>query len=169
MANTFFKLATITVGSAGASTINFVGIPQVYTDLCIKISARTTNSNNYDNALMTMNSVSSGYTTRRLFGNGTSAYSDSLSAAYWYIGEVQGDTATANNFGNLEVYIPDYTSSNYKSLNKDGVIENNSSSATAGLATMLVTSTEAISSLTIIASANFKQYSTFTLYGISKS
>jgi hypothetical protein len=160
------KLATTTVGAGGASSVTFSAIPQNYTDLVVKVSARTTNSANYDNALLSINSVATGYTTLRLYGNGTSAYSDSLSASTWYSGEVDGSTATSNTFGNLEIYLPNYTSSNFKSGAKDGVIENNATSATAGIHAFLVTNTSAITSLTFTASGNFVQYSEFTLYGV---
>ena len=39
---TLSKIATITVGAAGAASINFTNIPQIYTDLKIVMSARTT-------------------------------------------------------------------------------------------------------------------------------
>ena len=38
---TMVKLQTVTVGSGGASSIDFTNIPQTYTDLKIVLSART--------------------------------------------------------------------------------------------------------------------------------
>ena len=44
MANTFEQITTVTVGSGGASSIDFTSIPQTYTDLVIKTSARNTST-----------------------------------------------------------------------------------------------------------------------------
>ena len=40
--NTLVKIQTVTVGSGGASSIDFTSIPQTYTDLCLVYSARLT-------------------------------------------------------------------------------------------------------------------------------
>ena len=40
MATTFTKIASVTVGSGGASSIDFTSIPSTYTDLCVKLSTR---------------------------------------------------------------------------------------------------------------------------------
>ena len=40
MANTFVLLASTTVGSGGASSIDFTSIPATYTDLVVKVSGR---------------------------------------------------------------------------------------------------------------------------------
>ena len=50
MADTFVKIATVTVGSGGAATIDFSSIPSTYTDLCIKHSLRN-GSINVSNAI----------------------------------------------------------------------------------------------------------------------
>ena len=39
--NTYVLLSSVTVGAGGASSINFTSIPATYTDLVLKISART--------------------------------------------------------------------------------------------------------------------------------
>ena len=41
MANTYVKIATVTVGSGGAANMTFSSIVGTYTDLAIKISARS--------------------------------------------------------------------------------------------------------------------------------
>jgi len=45
MANTFVKIASVTVGAGGASSIDFTSIPGTYTDLKVVISARGSRSN----------------------------------------------------------------------------------------------------------------------------
>ena len=42
MATTFFKIASATVGSGGASSIDFTSIPQTYTDLVFVVFGKNT-------------------------------------------------------------------------------------------------------------------------------
>lgn len=173
MANTFFKLAAITVGSAGASTINFVGIPQVYTDLCIKICSRTDRALINDEVNFTINGLTTSiYTVKFLSGNGTAASSGGGTLGQFInIGDTTGASATSNTFGNGEIYIPNYTSSNNKSILFDSVGENNATASYASLATGLFANTGAITSIALFprVGPNFVQYSTATLYGIKNS
>jgi hypothetical protein len=170
MPTTFTKIAAVTVGSGGASTIDFTSIPSTYTDLCLKISARNTSAvNNYDMVLRFNGDTGSNYNVRAIQGNGSSASSFS-SGSQTYIANINipGNNLNANNFGNTEIYVPNYGGSNQKSLSIDAATEDNSTDK--GLLRLfagLWTGTAAISSITLF--QNFSQYSTATLYGISKS
>lgn len=81
----------------------------------------------------------------------------------------------ANTFSNTEIYIPNYTSSNYKSVSSDSVQEaNDTTNNNMWLLAGLWSNTGAITQIDIGAddtssSYNFLQYSTFTLYGIKNS
>jgi hypothetical protein len=66
-------------------------------------------------------------------------------------------TATANTFGNTEFYIPNYTSSNYKSFSVDGVTENNATAAFA-LYAGLWSNTAAITSFRLNAIRRFQLF-----------
>jgi hypothetical protein len=170
MPDTFNKIATVTVGAGGAATMAFSSIPQTYTDLIIKISLRDTNAAVYQFSNVTFNGSTSGYSVRYLEGNGSAAssYAGSGSALSLMLGN--GANGTANIFGNTDFYIPNYTSSNAKSLSVDQVNENNATSAFALLQAGLWTGTAPITSISIgLGAGNFVQYSTATLYGISKS
>ena len=69
--NTLVKIQTVTVGSGGASSIDFTSIPQTYTDLCVVLSARGTNAGTGANdGHLTFNSSSTGYSSRLLYGTG---------------------------------------------------------------------------------------------------
>jgi len=176
MANpTMTLIASNTVGSGGASSIDFTSIPSTYTDLIIKVSARTTRSLFYDNLTMTFNNISSGYQTLRLTDNQSSGTSsDNLTGlSYFYVGEIDGGNATSNTFSNIEIYVPNYTSNNLKSVSDDNVMENNSSQVYIGLHAHLwnYSGNPAINRITFASDSgsSFVQYSTFTLYGISNS
>jgi hypothetical protein len=164
---------TQTVGSGGVSSIAFNNIPQTFTDLKLVISARTDRALVNDEALTYINnSTASIYSSTKIEGNGSSASSTRTSAYSVFInwGDVPGASATSNTFGNLEIYIPNYTSSNFKSVILDTVLENNATYGLTSLYAGLWASTAAITSLSFNprVGPNFVQYSTFSLYGITK-
>ena len=173
MANTLVLLERITVGAAGATSVTFNSIPQTgYTDLVLKVSARTTRGTTYDWVKLTFNgSTTAAYSDRILLGSGAAASSSSDSAiAAIQAGLTNADSATASSFGNLEYYIPNYTSANYKSVSVDTVNETNGTTAYSSLVAGLWSNTAAITSITFTpdsGGASYMQYSTFSLYGVS--
>jgi hypothetical protein len=168
MPNTYTLLETISVGAAGASSVTFNSIPQTgYSDLKVVISARTTRANSFDILNVTFNTLSTNQTARILYGNGASAIS-TTDTNIW-AGVTTGNTATASTFGNSEIYIPNYTSANFKSMSIDQVNETNGTTAYAILTAGLWSATAAISSIGFASStgSTFMQHSTFSLYGVS--
>ena len=177
MPNTFVKIASVTVGAGGALSITFDNIPQNFTDLTLKLSLRDTGSGSNINVAFNTTTLSgTQYSTSRLYGqpNVPNVVSDAFTgqpAAYagWLTFDASG-IYTANTFASMELYIPNYTSSNQKSLQMDGVSENNSTTATLGLHSGLWSGTAAITTVYLQTGGTlFKQYSTATLYGIKNS
>lgn len=178
MAATFTKIATVTVGSGGASSIDFSSIPSTYTDLCLKLSCRTSRASAQGLYKITFNGSSTNYSGIILYSySGTSVASETNSAASggstYLIGEyIPAANATASVFSCDDIYIPNYASSNYKSLSIDLIQENNAADGRQSTMAGLWSNTSAISSIKIesaTASTNIVQYSTATLYGISNS
>lgn len=174
MPDTFIKIASVTVGSGGASSIDFTSIPSTYTDLVMKISARTDYTSTGEPIYMAFNGNTSNNSYRQLqgTGSGVGSYSGSGSAGNTAIADASSATSTSNTFGNSEIYIPNYAGSTAKSASGDGVSENNATAARADLYALLNTGTAAINQLTIYPSSTggkFVQYSTATLYGIKNS
>jgi hypothetical protein len=169
MANTYTLISSVTVGSGGAANIDFTSIPSTYTDLLIKLSGRNSASGD-DRFTIQFNNSSSNLSQLRLYGEGTNVNSDTPAGAIQPTGIVQ-DSYTANTFGNTEIYIPNYASSNYKSLSVDAITENNATTAYAMFVAGLWSDSAAITSvkLTPMSSGSFKQYSTAYLYGISNA
>jgi hypothetical protein len=160
----------VVVGSGGASTITFSSIPQTYTDLLIKLSGRGT-SGSFPNPTIIFNGSSTGYSWRGLYGDGSGTASNNQSSTSSIIlGTMDGSSETSNTFGNMDIYIPNYASSNYKSVSTDCVPENNATTNYMYLIAGLWSNTAAITSITINpGSGNFAQYSTAYLYGIKNS
>jgi hypothetical protein len=168
MATTFEAIATVTVGSGGAANIEFTSIPGTYTDLVVKVSGRSTSTST--GADITFNNNSTSYTNRRLYGTGSSTGSDTNSTTFVSNTMIVDSSYTANTFGNGEFYIPNYTSSNNKSVSVDGVTENNSSTALMMFTASLWSNSAAITSIKITpVLGSLTQYSTATLYGIKNS
>ena len=169
MANpTMTLIASNTVGSGGVSSVTFSSIPQTYTDLVIKISARGNSTGNYDQLLFTFNGSTTSFTGKYIEGTGSTA--NSYSGGRYVF--VNGNAATTNTFGNAEVYIPNYAGSQNKSYSLDDVGENNATNALSHLTAGLWSNTAAITSITLDTGAygnGILQYSTFYLYGIKNS
>ena len=166
MANTFEAIATVTVGSGGAASIDFSSIPATYTDLQLLISIREETSSSAV-AFIKFNNTTANRSERYLQGNGSSATSGTTSVLQFIACQ---PTDTANTFGNASIYIPNYASSNYKSVSSDSVNENNATAAFSRLVAGLWSDTSAINQITITTdTGDVAQYSTATLYGIKNS
>jgi hypothetical protein len=176
MPNSYVLLEKIVVGAAGASSVTFANIPQTgYTDLKVVLSARTSGSSPYAGIYVSFNNTtgaSTAYSMTLLEGFGGVASSKSTSVDTLFpVPHVVGNTATANTFGNAEIYIPNYTSANFKSISIDAVTENNSSTTydyDLGLSAGLYASTSAITTIKIQPNNPFVANSTFYLYGVAK-
>lgn len=168
MPDTFAKIASVTVGAGGASSMDFTSIPQTYTDLCLKISARGTTTSSVDNIKLIINSAQG--SSRTVYGTGSTRVSTSSGGDIQYL-YTSSSVDTANTFGNVEVYIPNYTTATVHSVSADAVQENNTGTARASLVAGLTASSAAITSISIQSnsSGNYVQYSTATLYGILKA
>jgi len=166
MANTMTLIASSTVGSGGAASIDFISIPSTYTDLVLEYSTRAAAGAQYA-ILISFNGSSASFTGKYLQGNGASASSGSSAQ---FIGIAPGSGYTANSFGNGSVYIPNYAGATNKSFSADDVIETNATTTYADLSAGLWSNTAAITSISIApSSTTFVQYSTAYLYGVNNA
>lgn len=169
MPNTFVKIASASAGSGGAVNFDFQNIPQNYTDLQILLSLRATSTNPTLIYYFNNDTTTANYTFRNINANGSTVASNSATQP-WIGAAVNDSSLTASVFANAVIYIPNYTSSNYKSVSSDGVNENNATTTNMALTASLWSSTAAINRITLDAyGGDFAQYSTATLYGIKSS
>ncbi len=174
MANTYTLISSVTVGAGGQAAIEFTSIPATYTDLKLVLSGRTTRAAAGEEILIRINGLTTGiYSSRLLYALSSGAASAlQSSATSGYGGTIPAATATANTFGSLEIYLPNYTSSNNKSFSYQSVLENNSSSAyDLWMGAFLVATSSAITSINVFPAngGSYVQYSTAHLYGISNA
>lgn len=176
MATTYEKIASVTVGSGGAASIDFTSIAADWDDLLIKLSPRNGSGNTSDMALRFNGNSGNNYSQRHIYGDGAAAFSgnDTNQNLLSRAGVAAGTNATASTFSNVEIYIPNYAGSTNKSLSIDSVSENNGTTAYQHLIAGLWSQTAAITSVTLYVNGsnlahNFAEYSIATLYGIKKS
>lgn len=161
-------------------SVTFNNIPQFYTDLLVRVSARDGSTSGVGNAVLGIqfnqdsDATALRYSITQLNGNGSSATSGRIgaNAQYIHVGAIPNTSNTASTFSNTEIYIPNYTSSQFKSFVSDNVSENNAATANMTLGAGLYRSTAAIQSIQLYDFGGayvFTQHSTFSLYGIIRS
>ena len=167
------RLITSTTLSSSAASVTFSSIPNTFTDLVLKVSARTDRASTADALKITINSDSTSlYSFTSLYGNGSNANSTRTSnttAARAYYTDAAN--STSDTFGNIEVYFPSYTTSANKVYSSFGAEEENSALAYLQVTAGLYRNTSAITSLLIVPNlgSNFVSGSSFFLYGIKNS
>jgi hypothetical protein len=174
MPNTFELIASSTVGSGGAASIDFTSIPSTYTDLCIKMLARADKSGaTYTNTYISFNGNTSSFSSREVYGTGSGTGSGNSSTSPGGgqgAGYIDAASATATTFASVEIYIPNYAGSTNKSFSSDFVVENNATLALTGFIAGLWSNTAAINRVTLTPEgSNFVQHSTAYLYGVKNA
>lgn len=145
--------------------IEFASIPQTYDDLLLLISTRSTRTTGNDWFYFAPNGSTANITARMLWGDGSTAYSDTVPDIM-----MPDSSSTSNTFSNTQIYIPNYRLSQNKSFSVDVTRENNATFAAQQIIAGLWSQTTAISSIKLVTVSprEFVQYSSATLYGITK-
>ena len=170
MANTFIKIATVTVTSATQATLEFTSIPQTFTDLLITLSARA-DTPSIDVVSLSVNGGGTTVGTNRTVDSSGAVPGQRSLAVNNYQGLKQPSNYTASIFSNIEMYIPSYTSGLNKFISSNNTTENNAIEAYMGFSGSLWANTSAITSLSLSngGGGNFVQHTSATLYGIKSS
>lgn len=178
MAITHELISSQTITS-NVATVEFNSIPQTYTDLLIKISARTDyNAVSWYDITLRFNGYTSQYGGRRLTANNGTTAGAAETNSYWPYRIHTGDTSGSNSgiFGNHEIYIGDYTSA---SRNKSAIIHGSTVWPSSGAGSILEitgfywggtpAAITQINMSSALAEGLFVTGSTFSLYGIKNS
>lgn len=156
------------VPSGGQGSIVLQNIPQIYTDLVLFVSIRTSYGTSNASFGVHLNGVSSDHISRVLTGNGSSAGSFAVTNRpydFW----VNGATSTALVFGNTMITIPDYAGSTVKTLITNVAAENNANAALVASVVSQAGDTSPITSISLIpdSASTIQENSSVTLYGIT--
>lgn len=150
-------IEAVTVATTGTGSITFSNIPQTYSDLIIVYTLDWTanirfngdSGTNYSyRDLHAVSSASSGSTTGATSG---------LTNRLWNGGEYM------NSF----VYIPNYSTAQYKTYSSDFITELNTSGVERGIVVGYWNSTAAITSITLM-QGSYTAGTTAYLYGLNK-
>jgi hypothetical protein len=175
----FESIQTYTVGAGGITTISFVDIPSTYKHLQIRVTGRSTGAYTYSSLYVRPNSDNGlRYSYHSVYGDGANASGAGRgtgSDGSWIAQNIAGATSGTNNFGAVIVDILDYTSANkYKTMRSMGGYDNYGSGTPIGTFNVnsgtwygsTGSSTEAVTSITLLTDGNFAQYTHAALYGI---
>jgi hypothetical protein len=161
------SIATTTVGASAVSSITFSSIPSTYTHLQIRGSALC--SSNGGNIQIRFNSdTGSNYSMHYIAGGGASVIAAATTSTT-AITLCEGVNGTSSTFpAGVVTDILDYTNTNkYTTIRSlGGQDSNNGGRDDIGLFSGAWLNTAAITSIVLLPSGNFNQYTQFALYGI---
>ena len=159
-------IASTTLSTTAAS-ITFSGIPSTYTHLQLRLFSRAA-AGGFDQAFLQFNGdTGNNYATHYLQGNGSAAGAGATSSTSKIsVAAIPGSSQNANVFGGSVIDILDYanTSKNKTTRALSGV--DNNGDGYAWFASGVWISTSAATSITLLASNSFAQYTSAALYGI---
>ena len=167
------SIATVTVGGAGSTSIDFTSIAGTYSHLQIRCLARASTGGavDYHGLRMQLNGdTGTNYRAHYVGGTGAAAYAGA-SAAAAYIDNATfaaGSANTANVFGVGVIDILNYASANINKTVRSlhGMDSNNTYGAVELSSGLWFGTPAAVTSIKIYASVTIAQYSSFALYGI---
>jgi hypothetical protein len=165
----FESIATVTVGSGGASEIEFTSIPGTYQHLQVRLIGRGSAADvDIDTRYRVNADTGSNYAVHHLRGNGSAASAGGASSQdYMPLIGLPAANATASIFGASVIDILDYANtSKYKTL-RQFAGEDRNGAGNVWVRSSLWMSTSAITSIKFyMTSGNFVQHSTAALYGV---
>ncbi len=177
------SIATVTVGSGGASSVSFSSIPQEYTHLQVRALGRTDRPTYNVGSFSLRINGDTGNTYSRHYLRQTPASPTTAvdaggagSVSFIDLGQFAGSTASSGIFGVGITDILDYRNTNKnKTIRHVGGVDTNG--AASGVAGFVQVSsgawhnTNAVTSLTLTpieGASNFAEYTSFALYGIKE-
>jgi len=162
------SIATVTVGSGGASSVDFTSIPSTYQHLQIRYTARQ-NASPIGQVFFRVNSDTGGnYSSHNFYGDGSGVAPNSYTSDnYSRTGLLGGTSLASNIFGVAIIDVFDYANTNkFKTTRTLSGIDANGSGY-VWYTSSNWRSTSAVTSLSFFAEhGNFIQNTEFALYGI---
>ena len=161
-----YTLINKSILGSNQNLISFTGLGSYssdYTDLLIRVSARGSGSGSRQNLNIAFNSSTSSYTWLGLYGYGSTVGANSTSNRF--VGNIPNSGQTSNVFSTLDIYITNFSDSNYKVVSTDYAVENNGTDNFMGFDATLWANTAAITQidLQIHSSGDFVTGSSFYL------
>lgn len=174
MPATYVPIASQTLGSA-AATVTFSNIPSTFTDLVVRVSARSNASGEiYDfMTFQVSGDTATNYSYTRLEGSTTAGSASFSNNSNIQVGPIPGPDSTASLFGSAEIVISNYATSANKPIsidNRQEYYDSTNGTWRVNVMAALWRSSSAVSSIVFDALyGNFVAGSSFYLYGIKSS
>lgn len=149
--------------SGNVSTITFSNIPSTYTDLVVRVSARSSAASP-EGTYILFNGTTANFSGTYIIGDGGTPGIGNIAR---YIGSIFGGGNT-NAFNCSYIYIPNYAVAATKTFTVTNCAENSGTQGYNNIMGGQWADNTAISSIGIT-STGFTQNSSFTLYGITKA
>jgi hypothetical protein len=168
VSGSFFSIATTTVGAGGASSVTFSSIPQTYTHLQIRGISNSADASYV--AAQFNGDTGTSYSNHAIFGDGSAVVGQAnVTTSNVQIARSNYFAASNSMFGVGICDILDYTNTNKFTTTR--ALAGNDTNGTAGGAVLFSSgnwrNTAAVTSISIFpTSGNFRQYSSFALYGV---
>jgi len=172
MPGSYESIATVSVGSGGASSVEFTSIPGTYTHLQIRAICKNNSTSTGDDsiAIQFNSDTGSNYSGHALYGSGSAVSAfGSANMVNGYAGLCNRSNASfASMFTTNVIDILDYANTNkYKTVRSLGGADQNGSGGII-FNSGNWRSTSAVTSIKLfISGQNFVQYSHFALYGVN--
>lgn len=173
-AGDYESIATVTVGSGGASEIEFTSIGTDWTHLQIRFLYGNTNTTSTRETIMRFNGDSgNNYADHQLAGNGSSASaSATTSTNAIYVAQCDhSSSAGTSAFGVSVIDILDYRNTNKNKTSRQLWGWDGNGSGVIRFSSGLWMNTNAITSIKLlpVSTGNFRQYTQAALYGIKSA
>jgi hypothetical protein len=173
-AGDYESIATVTVGSGGASSIDFTSIAGTYTHLQVRLLYGNTNTAQTREVIMRFNSDSgNNYADHQLAGNGSSASaSATTSTNAIYVSQCDHSSSGGTSaFGVTIIDILDYANTNKYKTSRQLWGWDGNGSGVMRFSSGLWQNTNAITSIKLlpVSAGDFRQYSHAALYGIKSA
>ena len=166
----FESIATVTVGSGGAASVEFTNIPTTYQHLQLRGTVRSTQGSSTDRIDLWLNNATGTtlWAQHVLRGEGSGAFANAYTSndRFYIENSAPANSATASVFSAIVMDLLDYTDTNKNRVlrvfagydaNGSGQVEINSG---------LYRSTSAVSSIQLDTANGFAQHTRWALYGL---
>lgn len=164
------SIATVTVGSGGAATIDFTSIPQTYAHLQIRFVSRglATATDVLPSFRVNFSAPPAG-SVHGIRGNGTSNSAESIAFSDPYFARTSANNALGSVFGSHVIDLYDYSSTTKRKTVRAIGGHDRSDAGWIGAYSGVLATTSQITSIRLFPFANnWAQYTTAALYGIKE-
>ena len=167
--NSYIPIASYTVPATAQASITFAGIPQNFTHLQIRGTARSSNGSVGGDSISVSFNGNTTYRSHYLYGEGSGSAQAGSDAIRNYVGRAPSASDTASVYGEFVCDILDYANTNKYKTGRSLLGFDLNGSGNVYLTSFLYQDTAATTSLTftIYGGYLFNQYTNISIYGVN--